>query len=108
VAESDDGALGLREELVLGGLGTVAAGDAAQDLAAFLEKCVSVLGEERFLGIWDGEGVAAEDELAPETDAQSEDVTLRNDDAVQVGLSRVCQWDDSCGLEGRSLPCGAQ
>jgi len=89
VAESDDGALGLREELVLGGLGTVAAGDAAQDLAAFLEKCVSVLGEKRFLGIWDGEGVAAEDELAPKTDAQSEDITLRNDDAVQVGLSRV-------------------
>jgi hypothetical protein len=52
-----------------------------------------VLGQERLLGIWDGEGVAAQDELTPETNAQCEDITLSNDDAVQVGLSSVCQWN---------------
>src|SRR6267142_11410 len=69
VAESDDRAFGLGQKLVLGGLGTVPARDAAQDLAAFLQKCVRVLGKERVLGVRDGEGVAAEDELTPETDA---------------------------------------
>ena len=93
VAESDDRAFGLREELVLGSLGAVAAGDAAKDLATLLEKGLRVLGQERLLGIWDGEGVAAQDELTPETDAQCEDITLSNDDAVQVGLSSVCQWN---------------
>jgi len=67
----------------------VAAGDSAQNLATLLEKGVRVLGQGRLLGIWDGEGVAAQDELSPETDAQREDITLSNDDAVQVGLSWV-------------------
>ena len=89
VAESDDRAFGLREELVLGSLGTVAAGDSAQNFATLLEKSVRVLGQERLLGIRDGEGVAAQDELTPETDAQREDITLSDDDAVQVGLSRI-------------------
>jgi len=91
VAESDDRAFGLREKLVLGSLGTVAARDAAQNLATLLEESLRVLGQKRLLGIRDGEGVAAQDELTPETDAQREDITLSNDDAVQVGLSSVCQ-----------------
>lgn len=89
VAESDDRAFGLREELVLGSLGTVAAGDPAHNLATLLEKRVRVLGQGRLLGIRDREDVAAQDELTPETDAQREDVALGDDDAVQVGLSRV-------------------
>jgi hypothetical protein len=48
-----------------------------------------VLGQGRLLGIRDREDVAAQDELTPETDAQREDVALGDDDAVQVGLSRV-------------------
>jgi hypothetical protein len=91
VAEREDCALGLGEELVFGRLGTVASRHAAEGPATLLEKCVRVLGKERLLGIRDGEGIAVEDELTPETDAQCEDITLSDDDTVQIGLSIVCQ-----------------
>lgn len=86
VAEGDDRAFGLREKLVLGSLRTVSARDATEELATLLEKTVRVLGKERILGLRDREAVAVEDELTPETDAQCEDITLRDDNTVQVGL----------------------
>ena len=65
MTEGDDGPLGLGEQRVFGSFRAVAAGNRAEGLAAYFEKPVRVLGKERFFCSWDGEGVAAEDELAP-------------------------------------------
>ncbi len=85
----------------------VAAGDSAQNLATVLEKSVRMLGQELLLGIWDGEGVAAQDELTPETDAQREDITLSKDEAFQLSLSRVVSGILGHGFK-EALPCGVQ
>jgi len=85
----------------------VAAGDSVQNLTTVLEKSVHMLGQERLLDIWDGEGVAAQDEPTPETDAQRKDITLSNDDAFQVSLLRVVSGILGHGFKG-ALPCGVQ
>jgi len=93
--------------VVLGSLGTVAAGNSVQNLATVLEKSVHMLGQEQLLDIWDGKGVVAQDEPTPEMDAQHEDITLSNDDTFQVSLLRVVSGILGHGFKG-VLPCGVQ
>jgi hypothetical protein len=102
VAERDHRAFGLGEKRVFGGLGTVTPGHVAEGPATLLEKRVRMFRKERLVGIRNGEGVAAEDELTPETDAQCKDVSLSYDDTVQIGLLIVVSGLSAISYEGKN------
>ena len=81
-----DNGLGLRDNEGVEGIRTMATLDGLEQILVLLEKAVGATSKKGLRRVGDRDSVVALDELGEETDAKGHNVTLGNDDTLEVIL----------------------